>query len=212
MVAGSAAFLQPAVDPPCRGLLPHPRGADPDRGRSSQLSLASFDLFFPGRRRTSGRSATRTAIVFQASTLANLSGTQRGEDLSNLVRDLDATLHPDQEIADPPVGECCNGTRRGRHQAEFDWLRHDRRIECKSSQLQWDGKRWVLVFSAIKPSCHDELLLALYTPQDVYVYRHDSVFGRTSHGRSTASSGYRVKVAGPQHLDDWPTSLEAMLS
>ena len=47
-------------------------------------------------------------------------------------------------------------------QAEYDWLRDGSRIECKSSQLQWnrDTKRWAVVFQAIKLPYHNVRLEA----------------------------------------------------
>merc|ERR1712232_1242395 len=116
-------------------------------------------------------------------------------------------------------GFCVNGHPRGRSRTEYDWLRGDLRIECKSAQLRWDrhSKRWRLQFYNIKMKSHirfsealfDELLLALYTPRGVYIYRHDLIVGVTSNGRSTESEGSGIIIT---HMgQDWFSALDGML-
>lgn len=146
--------------------------------------------------------------------LANLSGTSRGQILANLARRLDSDLHPSARIRDPIVGFCSmNKQRRGSGQAEYDWLRDDHRIECKSAKLTWDRSQstWRLQFSNVKFGLFDELLLVIFTPLEVYIYRHDLKFGFRRQGKNTSVSGHRVVVSGTCRILDWALALQAML-
>lgn len=145
-----------------------------------------------------------------------LSAAQRGLRIESLVRRVDAIAHRGSVITDPDA--CLD---RSNHRAQYDWKRDDRRIECKSSRLQWDRSkgRWKIAFSGIKlAGCldggrdfFDELLLGVYTPRGVYVYRHDLVLGITSRGKDTKWSGHQVQVYAPSHLHEWQEALDALL-
>ena len=57
--------------------------------------------------------------------------------------ELDERIHPGAWVKSPYVGT---------FEAEYDWLRDNRRVLCKSAQLKWDqhGGRWRAVFRDIK--------------------------------------------------------------
>ena len=54
---------------------------------------------------------------------------------------------------------------------------------------------WKLLFQDVKlaygdaPAAFDELLLAVYTPRGVYLYRHDLRLGVSTRGKKTAAAG-----------------------
>ena len=75
-------------------------------------------------------------------------------------------------------------------------------------------QRWVLQFSNVKlggeggEAAFDELLLAVYTPRGVYLYRHDGRLGVSTNGKVTAVTGYTIKMYGPRGEADWASSLD----
>ena len=100
-------------------------------------------------------------------------------------------------------------------------------MEVKCAQLKWDrsNRIWELRFSNIKlgyagkapkstlpqPRDFDELLLAMYTPRGVIVYRHDLLFGVTAAGKRTASAGHVIKLCGPRGQEEWARALDETL-
>ncbi|CAK0879598.1 unnamed protein product [Prorocentrum cordatum] len=162
-----------------------------------------------------------TRLAFKQRPLSDLSSGARGLHIEELVRRVDTLLHPEVTVNAAAAGSCRSvARRRGAHQAEYDWCRGNVRVECKSSQLQYEPsqRRWKFSFSKIKLSrspehtaLFDELLLGLYTPHGVYIYRHDLVFGLSTSGASTVGSGYQVQVYGPSGVVDWKVALDAIL-
>ena len=73
--------------------------------------------------------------------LAHLSELARGSRIENLVRAVDMRLHEHAHFSKPELGYRLGDTRRGIHQAEYDWRRNGRHVECKSSSLAWDAHR-----------------------------------------------------------------------
>ena len=73
--------------------------------------------------------------------LAHLSELARGSRIENLVRAVDMRLHEYAHFSKPELGYRLGDTRRGIHQAEYDWRRNGRHVECKSSSLAWDAHR-----------------------------------------------------------------------
>ncbi|CAE8590767.1 unnamed protein product [Polarella glacialis] len=58
----------------------------------------------------------------------------------------------------------------------------------------------------------DDLLLALYTPKGIYVYRHDLSLCIPTHGVSTRISGHRIEITAPKGVEDWKVALDAILA
>ncbi|CAE8585313.1 unnamed protein product [Polarella glacialis] len=86
--------------------------------------------------------------------------------------------------------------------------------------MTWDkaNRYWRFHFSEVKlkkedaaASEFDELLLALYTPRGIYVYRHDLKHGLSAAGVKTAISGSGINVYGPTGGSNSSKALDAML-
>lgn len=159
-----------------------------------------------------------TQKIFHRCPLSEVTPAARGKRLELLARRVDQIVNPCFEIKLPDSGHCVGGSqRRGDSNAACDWRRGDIRVECKSSQLQWDKnrRRWLFRFQHVKissPSSFDELLLAFYTPRGVYIYRHDLRFGLSSAGICTNVTGHHVLVYGPCHEADWVVALDTILN
>lgn len=145
--------------------------------------------------------------------LAKLSPAFRALRLEALVRCVDQIIHPDCCLSDPRLSGCHNGWSRGLGNADHDWIRDSRRVECKAAQLSFDRRynRWHAVFKNIKVSCFDELLLALYSPRGVYIYRHDFNLALQAQGKVTELRGMSLAITGPRNYEDWSASLDAIL-
>lgn len=163
-------------------------------------------------------SMSRTATEFTLAPLADLSSKARGDLISLMVRRIDQRVHPEAMIEDAVAGIGADGKSRSQHQAEYSWRRNGLRVACKSSQLAWDSssRYWVLCFNSVKlaresiraAAAFDELLLALYTPRGIYVYRHDLQLGVSKSGKNTATAGHSIKLYGPRGVGDWRVALD----
>lgn len=108
------------------------------------------------------------------------------------------------------------------------WWRDGEPVLCRQAQLQWhsSGRRWRVLFSGVRvppsllrskrpASRHEcgppELLLALYTPRGLYVYRHDFLYGLSRAGKLTATQGHQVTLYGPASESEWGRALDAIL-
>lgn len=63
----------------------------------------------------------------------------------------------------------------------------------------------------MKLGAFDDLLIVLYTPARLYVYRHDHTFGLSTQGISTASNGHAIKVRGKHGDLHWHVALGSIL-
>ena len=54
----------------------------------------------------------------------------------------------------------------------------------------------------------DELLLAIYCPRGVHIYRHDGQLGVSRTGRWNTVNGLQIKLHGPCGEHDWRASLD----
>ncbi|CAE8590766.1 unnamed protein product [Polarella glacialis] len=151
----------------------------------------------------------QTALqVFKDLPLADLSSKARGDRLKALVCEVDSLLHP-------------AGIKDADSHA-FDWLRGGARIKCKSAQLCWSESEqcWRVDFNQIKlqalgireMATFDELLLALYTPRGLFIYKHDLEFAVSTQGVRTATGGHQVIIRGPRGKQNWQVALEAILN
>ncbi|CAE8589192.1 unnamed protein product [Polarella glacialis] len=141
--------------------------------------------------------------------MADLSSKARGDCLGALARAVDSMFHPAGMVKDANSGA-------------FAWLRGGARIKSKSAQLCWSRseKCWYICFVDIKlqafgireMATFDELLLALYTPRGLFIYKHDLEFAASTNGVRTATSGHRVTIRGPKGEENWQVALEAILT
>ncbi|CAK0892973.1 unnamed protein product [Prorocentrum cordatum] len=159
--------------------------------------------------------AVRMDEAYHDVPLASLAGAVRGERIQAIARLVDTILNMGSFVMDPVVGARSNGARRSLRQAEYDWSRDGRRIECKSSQLVWDPRKrvWSVTFRNIKPASFDDLVLCIYTPHGIFLYRHSGNFVLSSIGvRSERwARGYSVSVSGGRHKQDWSIALDSVL-
>ena len=114
---------------------------------------------------------------------ASMSPQLRGFRIERLVREFDKLLHSESEFSRPSrCLQVCSSS---------DWIRGKTRVEVKSSQLHFSHarQRWCCAFWAIKPNSFDELLLAIYSPRGLDVFRHDGAYGCSKTGVHTESKG-----------------------
>ncbi|CAE8648387.1 unnamed protein product [Polarella glacialis] len=90
----------------------------------------------------------------------------------------------------------------------------------KCAQMTWDkaNRYWRFHFSEVKlkkedaaASEFDELLLALYTPRGIFVFRHDLKHGLSAEGLKTAISGSGIYVCGPTGETNSSKALDVIL-
>eukprot|EP00933_Yihiella_yeosuensis_P027355 TRINITY_DN21239_c0_g1_i1.p1 TRINITY_DN21239_c0_g1~~TRINITY_DN21239_c0_g1_i1.p1 ORF type:complete len:401 (-),score=32.88 TRINITY_DN21239_c0_g1_i1:33-1235(-) len=141
-----------------------------------------------------------------------LGASVRGDILEKVPRSTYSTLFPDEAVSDPVVGFRVNGTRRGRRQANYDWLASGRRIECKSSRLTFDKalNTWTVSFNRIQLHALDELFLVLHLPQKLLLIRHDLQLGLARCGKLTEFCGHKVQVRGGRN-ESWQAALATIL-
>ena len=114
----------------------------------------------------------------------------RGVRIEQLVREIDQLLHP--------------GIAFSYIDKSVDWIRGQTRVEMKSSQLQYNSTRqyWLCHFSGIKQHCFHELLLAIYSPRGLDIFRHDGSFGLATMGVRTEIKGKCLRIRASQDQPD----------
>ena len=161
-----------------------------------------------------------TEKVYTNTPLAGLGQAQQGMMVEAWVRKVLQEKNPEMEILDPEPGLRRNGSLRGRHQAEYDFLMGGRRVEIKSSRIVWTSTTgpWSVDFPGIKlaygerkGSAFDDLYLVIMSPKSMRLIRHDLVTGVSKRGNTTAASGHRIMVRGSMHTDCWEDSLDEIL-
>ena len=157
------------------------------------------------------------AAAFCGVPLADLSVKERGEIMKAIVRVVDERRRPSAHFE---AAQMLTEPSRGRA-SDYAWVRDGRRIACKGAQLSWERTQqvWKLQFRSVKlvlpgvreEAAFDELLLALYTPRGIYVYRHDLELGVSTAGKATSSGGHTISVYGPRRQGDWRIALDEYL-
>jgi len=154
--------------------------------------------------------------------LSDITPAIRGRHIEKIVRVIDSVVHRGIPSKNPLDSACINGSSRGLNRAQYDWLRGNKRVECKASQLFWDGVQacWKVCFHHVKigtengnsPRAFDELFIAIYSPIgiDVYAYACKSRFGVCSVGKNTETRGFNIQVYGPSGVRDWLVALSAI--
>ncbi|CAE8613490.1 unnamed protein product [Polarella glacialis] len=161
---------------------------------------------------------TVTAKTYKGLPLADFSEAVRGTIFKSFARQQDQKLNPGAAIQDANAGLCVNGRQRSRGMAEYNWLRDGVRVQFKSSQIQWNLDHWRVRFANVKLnrehpalSLFDELLVALYTPRGIYMYRHDLTLGVSTNGIMTNITGSDIVVSGPRGVTSWSGALDVIL-
>ncbi|CAE8683999.1 unnamed protein product [Polarella glacialis] len=136
-----------------------------------------------------------------------MSCSQRGFIIQERVQAVDALLNPTAVIQPGCPGTCINGKLRAPNNSRWDWDRNGHRVECKSGRLSFvaSEKSWQLQFKAIKINHNvlDDLLLALFTPRGIYVYRHNLCFGLSRTGKVLDTEGHQIQIYGKRGITDW---------
>ena len=154
--------------------------------------------------------------------LSLLSGKRRGMILQELCKKELDRLHPHSTITEPSRGACCNGAQRSASQAEWDFSLGGRKVECKSAQMSWqeNGKRWVVRFRGIKlprpgfreQAPFDDLYLTIFSPDSLYIIKHDLQTGVIKVGKKTTSGGgHDIQIHGARRQECWQTALSQIL-
>ena len=123
----------------------------------------------------------------------------RGCRVEKLVLELDRKLHHDSSFSLPLNETTLSGSKRGHNNTSVDWIRDGKRIEVKHGKLVFcDVKqRWQCTFYSVKLDSFDELLLAIYSPRGLDVFKHDGVFGLAYTGKVSETRGIHVRVSAP---------------
>ena len=140
--------------------------------------------------------------------LASMSPAVRGLRVEKIVLEVDGLIHANSTFAEPGPEDAIDGKRRGKHRASYDWIRDGKRIEVKHSQLRFEkrGRSWCCTFHGVKRSCFDELLLVIYSPRGLDVFKHDGSYALSTAGVSTERICLR---AGTRALD-WLSALQTV--
>ena len=130
---------------------------------------------------------------------SSMSPPLRGLRLQRVVLEIDKFLHSRSFFEHFCSEHTCSGSMRGQHNASVDWIRDGKRVEVKSAQLSFNKscQSWRCVFFGIKHDRFDELLLAIYSPRGLDVFKHDGFFGLATNGVATDTCGKRMQVRGP---------------
>eukprot|EP00933_Yihiella_yeosuensis_P058910 TRINITY_DN5968_c0_g1_i1.p1 TRINITY_DN5968_c0_g1~~TRINITY_DN5968_c0_g1_i1.p1 ORF type:complete len:404 (-),score=50.69 TRINITY_DN5968_c0_g1_i1:136-1347(-) len=141
--------------------------------------------------------------------LSSISSSLRGKRIEALVYEVDRLLHP-SSVFGPPA----------KQESSFDWLRDGLRVECKHAKPCWDAyaRVWVCQFLGIKfalkgyrsSAWFDELLLAVYTPTGIHIFRHNGSFGISSAGAASRTKGLVIKVYAARGVRDVAAALQVI--
>eukprot|EP00438_Fugacium_kawagutii_P020977 Skav216149 [mRNA] locus=scaffold3056:20016:21173:+ [translate_table: standard] len=113
-----------------------------------------------------------------------MSAQLRGFRIERVLREIDERLH---------AGSNFSPAKRA------DWIRDEMRIEAKSSRLQFSPSttQWLCQFWHVKQDCFDELLIAIYSPAGLDVFRHDGRYGLSTDGIRTQAQGKKIVISAP---------------
>ena len=160
------------------------------------------------------------ALIYDGHPLAQLNPARRGPLLQEWARRILQRKYPTSTFADADPGARVDGRRRSRTQAEFDFTMDCKKVEVKSSWLQWDArhKRWKCLFSAVKfphlVSPHsagfDELYLVLFSPKWLHLVKHDMLTGISMTGLNTPVKGHDISIGGSRGAT-WQDSVDVIL-
>lgn len=145
--------------------------------------------------------------------LGRLNPQARSSIIKKLGRAVDALLHTSARFEDHLPGICISGAACLRCRAAYDWSRDGLQIRCKSAQMCWSksDQRWGLSFHGIRLKEIGELILVLFTPRGLHIYRHRSKFGISSSGLRSVVHGDKIVLRGPAGELGWSIALDAML-
>ena len=120
----------------------------------------------------------------------------RGLRVERMVMDVDSLIHVNSTFTEPATQDTFGGMRHRENTASCDWIRDGKRIEVKHSQLRFSksGEFWYCAFQGVKHACFDELLLVIYSPSGLDIFRHDGFYGLHDAGVRTEKQGQQIVV------------------
>ena len=139
--------------------------------------------------------------------LASMNPQLRGLRVQRMVMELDRLIHANSTFAEPGREYTIDGQRRGKHRASYDYIRDGKRIEVKHSQLSFveNRRHWYCTFSSVKSTCFDELLLVIYSPRGLDIFKHDG-----SYALQMAGASQQIRLDASTRALDWPSALQAI--
>lgn len=156
------------------------------------------------------RHVNYTSQFYRGKPFVLLSSALRGLRIQKLVWEIDRLSHIGSTFSDCATERTVRGSIRGKHTASADWIRDSTRVEVKHSQLRFCKNFWHCRFLNVKPDCFDELLLAIYSPRGLDVFRHNGILGLSTTGVRTETHGMLVEVQGPRAELDPIRALQAI--
>ena len=148
-----------------------------------------------------------TSQFYDEVPLGCMSPQLRGLRVEKTVMEVDRRIHANSVFAEPGREYTIDGKRRGKNMASYDWIRDEKRIEVKHSQLSFDENRrhWYCTFRGVKRNCFDELLLVIYSPRGLDIFKHDG-----SYALSNCGASEEIWLRGGTRALDWPSALQIM--
>lgn len=158
-----------------------------------------------------------SGVAFYKDTpLAFMNGAARGNLIQWLVFEVDQHLHGQSTFSFPEGEETYLGSGRIRGSANTttDWIRDGMRIETKHAKLCYNEKaqRWQCRFQGIKKDLFDELLLAIYSPEGIFIFLYNNSLHLTLSGVYTECLGHQLCLCGPVHEPQPSHALKAILA
>ena len=154
------------------------------------------------------RHAGYTHQFYHEVPLALVNPTVRGLRVEKIVMEVDQRINANSTFAEPGPEDAIDGKRLGKHRASCDWTRDGKRIEVKHSQLRFaeDARSWCCTFERVKRTCFDELLLVIYSPRGLDIFKHDGSYAfRRGHPSTEA-----IKLCAGTLALDWPSALQTI--
>ena len=146
--------------------------------------------------------------------MPHLSAPKRALRIQQMGLEIDRILHPRSHFRLLMNKAVDLSVRRNTSNAPVDWVRDKVKVEIKSAKLRWDkaNRRWGCSFLGIKPSCFDELWLAIISPLHLRFYRCRTPdrLRLGSHGKATEVNGFQIALAGPSNEEDHLKALSAI--
>ena len=128
----------------------------------------------------------------------------RGLRVERMVMEVDRLIHISSTFCEAEAEDTIGGRKRRKNMASYDWSRDGKRIEVKNARLTFEQTRcvWCCTFRWVKHACFDELLLVIYSPRGLDVFKHDGSYGVTANGVETETRGRRIFIqASTKDLD-----------
>ena len=154
------------------------------------------------------RHAGYTHQFYHEVPLALMNPTVRGLRVQKIVMEADRRfIHANSTFAEPGPEYAIDGKRRGKGNASYDWIRDEKRIEVKHSQLSFVENRryWYCTFYGVKRTCFDELLLVIYSPRGLDIFKHDGSYALRKSGASE-----EISLRAGTRAWDWLSALQAI--